>query len=138
MVPTYFFQVGLNKVLLLVHDLPRLYFFFWFSILGLYFSSQIGGEGAGEGSLLSPLIPLSKISQAMEGQMIDGGSHNRVSVCFFGGKISPNFDLKNMVSTYTKDFNKFKKLHGKKMAEIRQISTQKKFQISPEFYDKFQ
>jgi len=95
---------------------------------GLVFFFPDWGEG--EGSLLSPLIPLSKISPAMEGLMIDGAlTTESVFVCFLG-QISPNFDLKNMVSTYTKDFNKLKMLHGQKIAEIRQIFTQKNFQIA--------
>ncbi len=44
--------------------------------------------------------------------------------CFFccggGCEISPNFDLKNMISTYTKDF-----ICGKKMEQIRQILEKK-------------
>ncbi len=34
----------------------------------------------------------------------------------FGGEISPNFDLKNMISTFTKDFSM------QKRAQIHQIS----------------
>jgi hypothetical protein len=45
-----------------------------------------------------------------------------------GGKIAPNFDLKNMISTY---------FSMKKMAQIHQIS-KKKFARSPDFYDKLQ
>jgi hypothetical protein len=46
----------------------------------------------------------------------------KISVSFFrgaGGEISPNFDLKNLISTYSKDFP------WKKMAQIRQISISK-------------
>jgi hypothetical protein len=35
---------------------------------------------------------------------------------YFTGEFSPNLDLKNMISTYTKDF------FMEKMAQIRQIS----------------
>jgi hypothetical protein len=40
---------------------------------------------------------------------------------YFTGEFSPNFDLKNMISTYTKDF-----------------SMEKKCPNSPESYDNFQ
>jgi hypothetical protein len=43
--------------------------------------------------------------------------------------VSPNFDLKNMISTYTKGFL------VNKMTQIRQILNQIK---SPDFYDEFQ
>jgi hypothetical protein len=52
------------------------------------------------------------------------------SSVFLGAEISPNFDLKNMNSTFTKDFSM------KKMAQIHQIS--KKKSKSPDFYDEFQ
>jgi hypothetical protein len=72
----------LNKVLL-VHDLPRLFFFFFFVVhSGLVFFFPDWGEG--EASLLSPLIPLSKISQAMEGLMIDGALTTESVFVFFG------------------------------------------------------
>jgi len=54
--------------------------------------------------------------------------------CFFFlsfGEISPNFDLKNMISTYTKDFS------WKKMTQISQISKKKKSK-SPDFNDEYQ
>jgi hypothetical protein len=40
-------------------------------------------------------------------------------VFFFFGEISPNFDLKNMILSYTNEFP------WKKMAQIRQISKKK-------------
>jgi hypothetical protein len=46
------------------------------------------------------------------GQGLAGGEGNRIS---FTGEFSPNFDLKNMISTYTNDFS------WKKMAQIRQM-----------------
>jgi hypothetical protein len=45
------------------------------------------------------------------------------SVFFLKGEISPNLDLKNMISTFTKDFSL------EKMAQIHQIS-KKKIQIA--------
>jgi hypothetical protein len=47
-------------------------------------------------------------------------------LCFFeggGGGISSNFDLKNMISTY-------KGFSMEKMAQVRQISKNRKFQIA--------
>jgi hypothetical protein len=52
------------------------------------------------------------------------------SVCFFG-KISPNFDLKNMISTYTEDFP------WKKWPKFARFSN-KKVSWLPYFDDKFQ
>jgi hypothetical protein len=55
-----------------------------------------------------------------------------VFVCvFLGGKIAPNFDLKNMISTYTKNFP------WKSMTQICGI-LKKKESKSLDFYDKFQ
>jgi hypothetical protein len=48
-----------------------------------------------------------------------------------GGRFLPNFDLANVISTYTKDFS-WKK--GLKLIRFRDILSPK----SPEFYDKFQ
>jgi hypothetical protein len=50
--------------------------------------------------------------------------------CFVLGGISPNFDLKNMISTYTQDFP------WEKLAQIRHIFGFKKPK-SPDCYDKF-
>jgi len=52
-------------------------------------------------------------------------------VIFFTGELSPDFDLKNIILTYTKDFS------WKKMAQIRQISKIKKIPKSPDFNNKF-
>jgi hypothetical protein len=52
-------------------------------------------------------------------------------VCFLGGKIAPNFDLENMISTYTKNFS------WKNMTRICHI-LKKKESKSPDFYEKFQ
>jgi hypothetical protein len=50
---------------------------------------------------------------------------------FFNGQFSPNFDLKNMISSYTKEF------FMEKMTQIRlEISKRKKFK-SPDFYETF-
>jgi len=46
----------------------------------------------------------------------------------FWVKISPNFDLKNMISTIQKTF------HEKQMTQIRQNAKEKKSKL-PEFYD---
>jgi hypothetical protein len=55
-----------------------------------------------------------------------------VCVCvLLGGKIAPNFDLKNMSSTYTKDFL------WKNMTQICDI-LKKKESKSLDFYEKFQ
>ncbi len=50
---------------------------------------------------------------------------------FFGGEISTNFNLKNMISTYAKDFA------WKIMTQIYQIKNKIKSK-SPDFYNKFQ
>jgi hypothetical protein len=50
----------------------------------------------------------------------------------FTGKFSPNFDLKNMVLTYTKEF-----FMGKKIKLICQNLKKIIFKL-PDFYDKFQ
>jgi hypothetical protein len=50
---------------------------------------------------------------------------------FFGGEISQNFDLKNMISTYSKDFP------WKKKAKFARFLN-KKVSRSPGFYDEFQ
>jgi len=47
------------------------------------------------------------------------------------GKISPNFDLKNMISTYTMDFP------WEKWPKFERFQ-KKKDSSSPDFYDKFQ
>ncbi len=47
------------------------------------------------------------------------------------GEFSPNFDLKNMISTYTKDFSWKKK--RPKFADFEDV-----FNKSPDFYNKFQ
>jgi hypothetical protein len=64
----------------------------------VFFFPDLGGRG--RESAFSPLIPLSKISQAMEGLMIDGAlTTESVFVCFLGrnfAKIRPEkygFDL---------------------------------------------
>jgi hypothetical protein len=62
-----------------------------------------------------------------------GGPRVPFFQCFVLGGISPNFDLKNMISTYTKDFP-----WKKTMALIRQIFGKKKIKKSPDVYDKFQ
>jgi hypothetical protein len=54
----------------------------------------------------------------------------RTSVSFHG-KFSPNFDLKNMILTYTKDFS------WEKRAQICQISIYENSKL-PEPYDNFQ
>jgi hypothetical protein len=56
----------------------------------------------------------------------------------FTGKISPNFDLKNMVSPYTKIIiNKLNKIKSwKKKFKICQILKKRIFK-SPDFHDKF-
>jgi hypothetical protein len=51
------------------------------------------------------------------------------AVFFLGGKISPNFDLKIMVSK--------QRISMENMAQICQIS-KTKVSESPDFYDKFQ
>ncbi len=51
--------------------------------------------------------------------------------CFVLGRISPNFDLKNMISTYTKDFPREK--YGPNSPDFRENQSK-----SPDFYDKFQ
>jgi len=50
---------------------------------------------------------------------------------YFLGQISPNFELKNMISNYTKGFP------WKKRAKFSQISRNKIKSRSPIFYDKF-
>ncbi len=51
---------------------------------------------------------------------------------FFGGdKISPDFDLKNMILIYAKDFL------WKKMDQICTISKKRRSSKSPDFNDKF-
>ncbi len=52
--------------------------------------------------------------------------------CFVLGGISPNFDLRNMISTYTKEFP-WKK-YGPNSPDFRE----KKKSKPPDFYDKFQ
>jgi hypothetical protein len=47
------------------------------------------------------------------------------------GKISPNFNLKNMISTYTQVFN-----HGENGAQIRQILKKGNSKL-PDFKGKF-
>jgi hypothetical protein len=47
-----------------------------------------------------------------------------VALCFLWGEILPNFDLQNMISTYTKGFSM------KRKAQIRQIWGKKKIQIA--------
>jgi hypothetical protein len=54
-----------------------------------------------------------------------------ISAFFSFGGISPNFDLKNMISTYSKDFS------WKKMTQIRQISKKNKSK-SPNLNDEYQ
>jgi len=54
----------------------------------------------------------------------------RTSVSF-NGKLLPNFNLKNMISTYSKIF------HWKKMTQICQISIYENSKL-PEPYDNFQ
>jgi hypothetical protein len=49
--------------------------------------------------------------------------------CFFTGKFLPNFDLKNINLTYTKDF------HGKFDPNLPDFE---EFFKSPDFYDMFQ
>jgi hypothetical protein len=67
------------------------------------------------------LLPLH--SRVQRGQVSD--------FFIFLGEISPNFNLKNMISTYAKDFA------WKKMTQIHQIKNKIKSK-SPDFYDKFQ
>jgi hypothetical protein len=118
--------------------LDCIFIFLGFPFWACIFLPRLGVKGKGKGVCFLLSFLLSKISEAMEGLMIDGGgSHNkRVSVCFFLGEISPNFDLKNMVSTYTKDFNKFlkkvawKKKKGRNSPDFHS----KKIPKSPEFY----
>ncbi len=56
--------------------------------------------------------------------------YSRVS---FIGEFSPNFDLKNMISTYRKDFSLVK--NGPK---IHQFTNSKQFQIARVLFDNFQ
>jgi hypothetical protein len=51
---------------------------------------------------------------------------------FFPGQISPNFDLKNMISTYAKDFSK--KKYGPNSPDFKDFKKPK----SPDFYENFQ
>jgi len=44
-----------------------------------------------------------------------GGGGGEGNIISFTGEFSPNFDLKNMISTYTNDFS------WKKMAQIHQM-----------------
>jgi hypothetical protein len=52
---------------------------------------------------------------------------------FYFGEISPNFDLKNMISTYTKDFSR-----EKKTPKFAKFAKKKSKSKSPDFYNKFQ
>jgi len=51
-------------------------------------------------------------------------SEHHPNLFFFGGEISPNFDLNNMISNYANDFS------WKKMSQIRQILKDKNSQNS--------
>jgi hypothetical protein len=70
--------------------------------------------------------------------VVHSGASTLVQACSvsFTGEFSPNFDLKNLISTYTKDFSWGKK-KKKKTAKFTRFS--RVFLIkSPDFHDKFQ